>query len=534
LTLIKITPDKVQIKSDEDQLTGLSINSAILIEDAARAISLVCIVSAITKNEEIDRFDEEGIYEGSESESTIECSIIGSLVNSLFTKAVDTYPTTDVSIRQINKATFEQMISSDVPASFRLGKYATYECPALIDGNKFFQRHSAILGNTGSGKSFTVASVMEKVAALEGSNVILFDVHGEYAGLDYVKRIKIGGETGLDFPIWFLPLKDIYGNLLRMKEESAVNQVAALRKAFYEARASDKSEEIPIAFSLDDMVASLVVANSDEVETGEYYKTGDKAGLPKTIKGENNGKLTSVINLLNDKLLDKRYEFMTRPVGQEYLGMFVHDLFSIGNRHIKVIDFSDVPSDMIPVIVAVTARLMYRIQLQQDRQNMVPLCMICDEAHVYIPSSDFGLGASQRRLLDIFETIAKEGRKFGTSLMIVSQRPSELNRTILSQCANYIVLKMSNDADKQMIKGLLPDGSKDVIDSVNLFSPGDCLVIGDCCSITYKIKIDLPSQQPNISTRAAWSISCSTNKEDYLNGTRFNPKRRCYKSTGSS
>lgn len=506
MTLIKITADKVNIKSDDDQLTGLSINSAIRIEDDSRSISLVCVVSAITKNEDTDQFDNEGQYLGSESSGTIECSIIGSLRNGIFSKSVDTYPTTNVAIKQIDNETFEKMISTKASASFRLGKYATYESPAVIDGNKFFQRHSAILGNTGSGKSCTVASMLEKVSALPGSNVILFDVHGEYSGLDYVKKVKIGGNGGLDFPIWFMPLKDIFGNLLKIKEETAQNQIAALRKAFYAARMSDVSEEIPVSFCLNDLVTTLERENEDEIDTGEVYKTGDKAGQAKTVKGDNNGKLTSVINLLKDKLLDKRYSFMTGEHEQEYLNYFAKKLFGTDDKNVKVIDFSDVPSDMIPIIVAVTANLLYRIQLQQDREKIVPLCMICDEAHVYIPSSDFGLGASQRRMLEIFETISKEGRKFGTSLMIVSQRPSELNRTILSQCANFIVLKMSNDSDKQMIKGLLPEGSKDIIDSVNLFSPGDCLVIGDCSNITYKIKIDLPSQLPSSNTINTWDV----------------------------
>jgi hypothetical protein len=109
-------------------------------------------------------------------------------------------------------------------------------------------------------------------------------------------------------------------------------------------------------------------------------------------------------------------------------------------------------------------------------------------------------------MLDVFETVAKEGRKFGVSLMVVSQRPSELNRTIMAQCANFIVLKMSNDTDKQMIKSILPEGSKGTIDSVNLFSPGDCLVIGDSAKITFKIKIDMPAEPPNSDTISTWDI----------------------------
>lgn len=505
MKLIRISPDKVQIKSNDDQLGDISINSIILMTDEGREISLVCVVMAITKNEAEEQFDNDGELLQAEVMSTIDCNIIGSLVNGIFTKAVDLYPSVNVKIKTIDSKLFQNMLSGGNASSFRLGTYANYNCEAALDGNKFFQRHSAILGNTGSGKSFTVASILEKLSDLKSANIILFDLHGEYSSLSYVKKIKIG-EGGLDFPMWFLSLKDIYGNLLKIKEETAQSQIAALRRAFYQSRQSDKSEEIPIAFSIRDMILSLEKENEAEIETGEIYKTGDKAGLPKTTKGDNNGKLTSVINLLLDKQIDKRYQFMTGWYPQEYLHFFISALFDIKDKNIKVVDLSDVPSDMIPTIIAVTAKLIYRVQLQQDRSNLLPLSIICDEAHVYIPTSDFGLGASQRRLLDVFEVIAKEGRKFGTSLMIVSQRPSELNRTIMAQCANYIVLKMSNEADKQMVKGMLPEGSRGMIDSVNLFRPGDCLVVGDAADITFKIRIDMPSEQPNSNTLDVWDI----------------------------
>lgn len=505
MQLVKIYSDRVQIKSNNNELGDISINNAMLVSDNGHSISLVCVVTAITRNEEQEQFDLEGNLLETEVTSTIDCSIIGSLKDGRFTKSVDVYPTTNVKIKRIDRALFQTMVSDASEASFQLGRYAGYCCDAVIDGNRFFQRHSAIVGNTGSGKSFTVASILEKVSRLRSANTILFDLHGEYADLSYVKKIKIG-KDGLAYPMWFLALKDIYGNLLKIKEESAQLQVAALRKAFYRSRKSDKSEELPLFFDMEEIISTLENENMEEVRTGEIYKTGDKAGLPKTAKGDNYGKLTGVINLLKDKQMDQRYGFMMCPRPQSYLYDFINLIFGIGEKNVKVIDLSDVPSEMVPTIIAVTTKLIYKVQLQQGRDGLLPLSIICDEAHVYIPSSDFGLGASQRRLLDVFETIAKEGRKFGVSLMVVSQRPSELNRTILAQCANFIVLKMSNDADKQMIKGILPEGSKGVVDSINLFSPGDCLVIGDSSNITLKIIIDPPSEKPNSNTINTWDV----------------------------
>lgn len=503
MQLIKIYPDRVQIKSDNNQLGDIRINDAMLVSDAET--SLVCVVNAITRDEDKEQFDFEGNLLEPETTSVIECGIIGSLAGGRFTKSVDQYPTTQVTISPISREQFGRMAAAPAGASFRLGRYATYDCEALVDGNKFFQRHAAIVGNTGSGKSYAVASIMEKLSALPSANVVLFDLHGEYANLSYVKSIRIG-DDGLDFPLWFLPFRDIYGNLLRMKEESAQIQIAALRKEFYRARGSEVSEELPICFDHEALTTALEEENDKEVVTGEVYKTGDKAGLPKTVKGDLNGKLGGVIRLLEDKQKDSRYAFMMRRHKQSYLYEFVGQVLGVQEKRVKVIDLSQVPSDMVPTVIAVTARLLYRVQLQQEKGLALPLSLVCDEAHVYIPSSEFGITASQRRLLDIFETIAKEGRKFGVSLMVVSQRPSELNRTILAQCANFIVLKMSNDTDKQMIKGILPEGGKGMVDSVNLFRPGDCLVVGDSASMTFKIRIDLPSEAPNSNTIDTWDV----------------------------
>ncbi len=520
MQLIKITPDKVQIKSNNEQLGNMSLNSLMSVEDKDKAVNLISIISAISKNEETEQFDNDGELLETDATSTIDCSIIGSLVNGKFSKSVDVYPTTNVQIKELNKDEFEGMLHGNVGASFLgIGKYANYGNTAYLDANKLFQRHAAILGNTGSGKSVTVTNFLEKIKEYKSSNVILFDVHGEYSDLSFVKKIKIGNND-LSFPIWFLPFKDFYANLLKIKEETAQNQIAILRKAFYSARQSELGEDIPVEYYINDIIEYLEQENNLEVSTGEFYKTGDRAGQAKTVKGDNNGKLTSLITLLKDKLIDKRYAFMFDYQSQSYLYDFVKEILDIKEKNIKVVDFSDVPHDMIPVLIAVIAKLVYNVQLQQDRRDLLPLELICDEAHVYIPSSDLMLGASQKRLLEIFETVAKEGRKFGVSLLLVSQRPSEINKTILSQCANYIVLKLSNDNDKQLIKSLLPDGSKSIIDSVNLFKPGDCLVVGDCADITFKINLDMPSEVPNsftINTADIWQEEKELNIENLLN-----------------
>lgn len=503
MQLIRISADGVQIKSDLAQVGNLSIHDMIQVGDRGASQSLICMVTDITKQEEPERFDLDGEILEPEVNGTINCSIIGSLVDGKFRQAIENYPTTQVEVNSVSRELFQSMLTEQDRSSLKIGTYAGYGCAAYINANRLFQRHSAILGNTGSGKSVTVAKILEEASRLPGTNVILFDVHGEYSNLSYVKEIKIG-EEGMDFPLWFLPFRDMYGNVLKMKEESSTVQLTALRKAYHYARKNEKNEELPLQYSLEDLIAYLERENAIEIDTGEVYKSGAKAGMPKTVKGENNGKLTSMIGLLRDKLRDTKYDFMTREHPQDYLNTFLQEVYSNTGARVKVINLSEVPYEMIPIIVAVIAKLLYRVQLQQEREKIRPMCLVCDEAHGYIPSSDFGLGASQRRLLEVFEKIAKEGRKFGVSLMVASQRPSELNRTIMAQCANYIVMKMSNDTDKQMMKNILPEGSKNILDSVNLFVPGSCFVIGDSTDLIFQIRVDLPSELPSSSTIDTW------------------------------
>ena len=173
-----------------------------------------------------------------------------------------------------------------------------------------------------------------------------------------------------------------------------------------------------------------------------------------------------------------------------------------GYKPVKNIDLSGIPHDIAVLIIGAITKLIYNIQIMQ--KDARPITLVCDEAHVYIPT-DFQLSASQRRMVEIFENIAKEGRKFGITLFVASQRPSELNKTIMAQCANYIVMKLNNENDKSMIKGMMPAGSADVIETTTMFSPGDCLVVGDACPIPLKIHVELAKERPQSKTIDFWT-----------------------------
>ncbi len=518
MKLVKILPDKIQIRTDDAEFKNARLNDLISVSDGE--VELVTMIAAITDNDVESQMDDNAVLEELQQPSlkVIECAILGSVVDGSFKQQIDRYPSTDVRIERITDNYFGSiMVDLRGRTGFKIGNYSSYDFPAYLDGNKFFQRHSCIVGNTGCGKSETVAKILEETAELPGANIVVFDIHGEYSNLSYVDSIKMGE---VPFPIWMLGFADMAANVLKVKEDSTV-AMSALRKAYY-YQVENGNENKPMSFSFLLMLEFLQVLNEQNVGTGEFYKTGDKAGQEKTVKGEYNGKLSGIVNTMETLYNDKRYSFLFEGVSQSYLADFLNRIMG-SDKPVKNIDLSGIPHDIAVLIIGAITKLIYNIQIMQ--KDARPITLVCDEAHVYIPV-DFQLSASQRRMVEIFENIAKEGRKFGITLFVASQRPSELNKTIMAQCANYIVMKLNNENDKTMIKGVMPEGSSNTIEQTTMFSPGDCLVIGDACPIPLKIHVELAKERPQSRTIQFWdewskerdSVDYGYCLEEYLEG----------------
>lgn len=492
MKLVKILPNKIQIRTDDTEFKNARLNDLISVSDGE--VELVTMITTITDNDAEVQMDDNAIMEELQQPSlkVIECSILGSVIDGEFKQQIDRYPSTDVEIKKISQTVLYFMLAPDKKENiFEIGTYAGYGTRARIDGNKFYQRHSCIVGNTGCGKSETVTKIIEETAKLPGANLVIFDIHGEYSKLSYVDSIKIGE---VPFPIWMLGFSDMAANVLKVKEDSTV-VMSALRKAYY-AQCPNGNEGKPTQFNFAVIKEVLKSLHEQMVTTG-YIKDGN----PKMAKGEYNGKLSGVVNSMQNLLSDRRYSFLFNGEPQSYLADFLNRIMG-GEKPVKNIDLSGIPHDIAVLIIGAITKLIYNIQIMQ--KDARPTTLVCDEAHVYIPT-DFQLTAAQRRMVEIFENIAKEGRKFGITLFVASQRPSELNKTIMAQCANYIVMKLNNENDKSMIKGMMPAGSADVIETTTMFSPGDCLVVGDACPIPLKIHVELAEERPQSKTIDFWT-----------------------------
>lgn len=418
-----------------------------------------------------------------------------------------------------------QTISNRLAAAvspLAIGKYTMDESSiAYMDGDKLFQRHAAIVGSTGSGKSFCVACIVEQMAKLKHSNAILFDIHGEYSTdefkMDGVKQYKIATPSDLAtadklesnilmVPYWLLNYEEMQALLLDRSDQNAPNQAMVFSKEVLVEKeksvAGTAYEHLitvdsPVAYDLQTVLSQL---KNKDVEMVPGAR-GEK-------QGPYNGKLTRFNQRLENKLSDKRMGFMfslqAEEKSQNWLNEFSKALMD-ADGGVKVIDMSEVPSDVLPLVIGLLARIVFTIQQWSSIEHRHPIALLCDEAHLYVQQA-----VSQDAVAEIglksFERIAKEGRKYGVGLVIISQRPSEVNRTVLSQCNNFISLRLTNVDDQNVIKRLLPDNLGNIADNLSLLDIAEAIIVGDATLLPSRVKINEPTIKPSSQTVPFWSI----------------------------
>ena len=535
-TVENVDTRKIVVSVDnEDLLNTLKINDIVILDGSNSDEKLIGILTKVTKKRiEADEREQDELEIYSSNYCVI--TLVGSFYNKYgarkenkFKRAINTYPEINSNVYQANE-TAMQMIMNAISSkardgkSLKIGHFASNkDVAAVLDGNRFFQRHACIVGSTGSGKSYTVAGVLEKADELPHANMIVFDLHGEYSQLPYAEQIKICDEPdGLHIPLWFFNYEEIHSLFVESSEGTSTNQRAAVinyilqeKKEYIANKMNDISVEIvtadtPIPFSAKGLMDYLENENIKEINTGEVFKSGDNKGQAKTKHGQYYDKLTNLITRLKTKMDDKKYAFVFNEkdtMEADYLNNFATKIIGNDEHRIKVIDLSDVPSDMLAIVIGIVTRLIYDIQFWMTPgkdEVRHPLVMVCDEAHIYMSNDMSKMKAVEKKSLEIFEKIAKEGRKYGVGLLIVSQRPAELNTTIMSQCNNIISLKVTNDRDKSAVAAMLTDSLVGIVDLLPNLDVGECIAVGDAIMLPSKIILDKPKNKPISATIDFW------------------------------
>jgi len=519
------------------------VGNLIAIQRATGHQFLIGIVARITRLpgdpvQEPDHGDDDSAPLLDELRDTIRTVLVGTYRSKdgeggpSFQRGADACPQIDQPayvIQGSNLSSFMGVLSLDIPAekALRLGTFALdVTAEAVADGDRFFQRHAAILGSTGSGKSFTVASILERAQALGHPNVILLDMHGEYVPLaqgqegGFTQHFKIAGpgdlakpkDNVLFLPYWLLNRDELLSMLLDRSDDNAPNQAMRFTNLIIEKKREtlrDLGEaevlatftvDSPVPFDLGSVEAALIDDDKEMIP--------GSAGREK--QGPWHGKLTRFISRLQAKRSDRRYGFLfhaPEDVGRyEWLERFAATFLSTTTENrsgVKVIDFSEVPSDVLPTVASVLARVLYDVQFWMPAEARTPVCIICDEAHLYLPLRA-DADAAAKRALDTFERIAKEGRKYGFALLVVSQRPSDVSRTILSQCNNFIALRLTNEQDQTAVKSVMPDSMAGIAEILPLLDVGEAIVLGDAILLPSRIRLDKPKAKPLSLTKRFW------------------------------
>ena len=406
-----------------------------------------------------------------------------------------------------------------------------------VNGNKFFNKHFAIVGSTGSGKSHTVASILQQAVSekdsdyegLNNSHVVIFDIHGEYKqafpGANHIssENIKI--------PYWLFDSDELADLFIESSESNSHNQISQFKYAVTENKKKENSDlaqdkiyfDSPIKFKIEEVVRYIKNINNELVNKKHDRLPTPSDGIPiderlpryfeEDLKFEKNSSdyvngaysgdferfvlrlETTVSNPRLSFLFEDTYDVELEDILKQFLG------YSNNTSNVTVIDLSGIPFEVLSITVSLISRLLfeygyyYKRHLEDsDSDCETPLLLIYEEAHKYVPRSDL---VRYRASKNAIERIAKEGRKYGVTLGIVSQRPSEISETIFSQCNNFVAMRLTNPDDQNYVKRLLPDTLAGLTEYLPSLQSGEALVIGEAIALPSLVKINEPQDSPS-------------------------------------
>lgn len=518
-----------------EYLKRLQVNRLVVLQSARPGQHLIGLITQVTRkkiNNILDSSEEE------EHELNLcKIALIGTLLDrdgsrhNVFRRTLESVPEIDANCFALEGeelTAFMRVLSNATSQgnALTLGKYTLDDnATAYLNGNKFFQRHAFVGGSTGSGKSWTTAKIIEQMAGLPSANGIVFDIHGEYSPLSYqgVKHYKVAGPLEVEqnktisdgviyLPYWLLSYEALVSLFVDRSDQNAPNQAMIISREINKAKKDylEKGNhqnildsftvDSPVPFDIDFLLERLNEINSEMVDGARGQKMG-----------EFNGKLSRLISRLENKVTDRRLGFLFKGGDDTLRFDWLSELANVllgstaenGEGGIKIVNFSEVPSDILPLIVSLVARLAFSLQQWTPSDSRHPVALLCDEAHLYIPQRN-DASAADDISIDVFERIAKEGRKYGVSLVVISQRPSEVNKTMLSQCSNFVSMRLTNSDDQSVVRKLLPESLGGFSDILPTLDTGEALVVGDASLLPSRVRIDEPLHKPNSGTVDFW------------------------------
>lgn len=492
--------------------------------------------------------------------------LVGEIVEVNFERGISQYPGINDEVHLVTEEDLAKIYGTREKGQITVGRLAGAESiPAQIDLDRLVTRHSAILGSTGSGKSTTVTSLLRAIVGGQdgkpdypSARILVLDIHGEYtSALKSVAKvfrvIPLQGEHPLFVPYWALDTTALFSFLMGKIEDKAF---AGILDKVFAAKSEILSQEkfaggdlnsitadSPIPFSLKQLwldlldpeiktwadqpktVPALVTpGDADKLIQPVYKAVAAGSALP-TANTIGVLSIRRQLGQLRSRLLDRRYDFLLRPGEWEpnLKGEIKRDLEDLlaewlgHDKPITVLDLSGVPSSVLIQLIGSILNIIYEALFwgreMPEGGRKRPQLVVMEEAHRYLGKESDGFAR------DMVQRIVKEGRKFGVGAMIVSQRPSEIDDTILSQCGTFVALRLSNASDRAKVQSTLPDSLSGLIDSLPVLRTGEAIITGEAAKLPVRLRINLPpadarpsSEDPKIAE--AWASA--RQQEDYI------------------
>lgn len=402
--------------------------------------------------------------------------------NNSFQRGVATYPMLDDNIYVASPEERADIYARPAAANVRVGSvHPDNDLPAYVSTDDLLGKHFAVLGSTGSGKSCSAALILRSILREhQNGHVLLLDPHNEYSKV-FGEAAYVLNLSTLQLPYWLLNFEEIVEVMVGQGRDDIDSQSSILKTAIVAAKkklagAGAETEHItvdtPVPYSLSELTANI---------SGQMGKLDNPESAVSFLR------LKSRIEALR---ADRRYGFMfSSLVVQDSLGDILSDIVSIpvNGKPVTIVDLSGVPSEIVDVVVSVICRMMFDFALWSVPAQALPVLLVCEEAHRYVPGDqNAGFGPTKKAI----SRIAMEGRKYGVSLGIISQRPSELSPNILSQCNTLFALRMSNERDQAIVRRALPESALGLLSALPSLRTQEAVVVGEGVSLPIRLKFD--------------------------------------------
>jgi hypothetical protein len=400
---------------------------------------------------------------------------------SQFRRGVTRYPIPGAEVFPVTTGDMRAIFAASDEPHIEIGTvYPTDDIRGALYVDPMLSKHFAVLGSTGTGKSTSVALILHRISQLspEG-HIVMIDPHGEYSAA-FKECGEIFNVDNLQLPYWLMNFEEHCEVLLTTQGAERQRDADILAKCLLAARIKGKdmtqygkvTVDSPIPYLLTDLNQILVN------EMGKLDRAGDT--LP----------FQRLKTKLDELRADPRYTFMfSGMLVSDTMGSFIAKLFRLPSqgRPISIVDVSGVPSEVTSVVVSVLARMVFDYAIWSRTEAQRPLLLVCEEAHRYVPKDESASGQAVRKIL---ERIAKEGRKYGVSLGLITQRPSDLAEGVLSQCGTIIAMRLNNERDQACVRAAMPEGARGFLDAIPALRNRECIVCGEGVAIPIRVRFD--------------------------------------------